>query len=301
MKIAFIGLGRMGSGMAHNLLLAGHEVSVFNRTAQKTNPLEAEGAHVAHSAADACREARVAITMLADDAAVEGVVFGHDGVAAGLKHGAVHMSSSTISTAMARKLVSEHEARNQRYISAPVFGRPESAEKKQLLVVAAGQEDVLKECGPLFEAIGRQTFVAGAEAWQANAVKLCGNFMIASMLETFSEAYATLRKSKVDHHRFLEIINELFNSPVYKNYGQIVADEKFDPPGFELKLGLKDVRQVIEAAQDADVAMPFASVVRDHLVSALAHGQEKLDWSSVALVLARAAGLDRQEPKSAHA
>jgi 3-hydroxyisobutyrate dehydrogenase-like beta-hydroxyacid dehydrogenase len=133
--------------------------------------------------------------------------------------------------------------------------------------------------------------VAGAEPWQANAVKLCGNFMIASMLESFGEAFATLRKANVDPHLFLEVMNALFGSPVYANYGGIVADERFEPVGFALKLGLKDMRLLLDTAQECASPMPFASVMRDQLLAALAHGQGDMDWSSFTKVAARNAGL----------
>ncbi len=220
MKIGFVGLGRMGSGMARNLLRAGHKLSVYNRTREKAETLAREGARVAESPADLCRDAEAVFTMLSDDHAVAEVVFGDHGIASGLERGAAHISSSTISTAFARKLAEEHSQRNQAFVTAAVFGRPEAAESKKLIVVAAGENSVLERCAPLFEAVGRRTFKAGSEPWQANAVKLCGNFMIASMLETFSEAFATMRKSEIDHHLFLEVMNELFASPVYKNYGQ---------------------------------------------------------------------------------
>ncbi len=275
----------MGSGMARNLLRAGHELTVYNRTRDKTEVLAGEGAHVADSPREACRDAEAAITMLADDGAVEEVVFGANGIA-GTLHG-VHVSSSTISTAMARRLSSAgHD-----YVSAPVFGRPEAAEAKKLVVVAAGSHEVVERCRPLFDAMGRVTFVAGSEPWQANAVKLCGNFMIASMLEAFSEAYATLRKAGVDPHLFLETMNALFGSPVYANYGRIIADEQFEPAEFRVKLGYKDMRLVLATAQECSSPMPLASLVRDHLLSALAKGQGDMDWSSIARVVAGNAGL----------
>jgi 3-hydroxyisobutyrate dehydrogenase-like beta-hydroxyacid dehydrogenase len=291
MRIAFIGLGNMGSPMARNLLRAGHDVAVYNRTAAKAQPLVAEGATLAASPADACRGRDAVLTMLADDAAVEAAVFGENGAASTLAAGAVHISHSTISTAMARRLTHEHQARKQGYLSAPVFGRPEAAESKKLLVVAAGPAELIERCRTLFDAIGRQTFVAGGEPWQANAVKVCGNFMLASMLESFSEAFATLRKSKVDPHLFLEVMNALFASPVYALYGGLIANQKFEPAGFALKLGLKDVRLTLETAQECASPMPIASLVRDQLLSALANGQGDLDWSSVAQVSARGAGL----------
>jgi 3-hydroxyisobutyrate dehydrogenase-like beta-hydroxyacid dehydrogenase len=291
MNIAFIGLGKMGSGMARNLLRAGHSVTVYNRTREKGEALVADGARVAGSPAEACKGAEAAVTMLSDDHAVMEVVEGNDGIAAALAQGAVHISSSTISTGFSRRLASKHGGLRQGYVSAPVFGRPEAAAEKKLLVVTGGAADQVERCRPVFDAIGRATFAAGAEPWQANAVKLCGNFMIASMLETFSEAFATLRKAGVDRHMFLEVMNSLFGSPVYANYGKIVADERFEPAGFALRLGLKDIRLVLETAQECESPMPIASLVRDHLVEALAHGQADQDWSSIAKVSARAAGL----------
>ncbi len=291
MKIGFIGVGKMGAGMARNLLRAGHDLTAYNRSRNKAEALASEGARIAESPADASKDAEAVFTMLSDDKAVGDVVFGEKGIAVGLKKGATHISSSTISVAFARRLEEEHRKNGQRYVTGVVFGRPEAAEKKQLIVVAAGENAALEPLKPLFEAIGRRYFIAGDEPWQANAIKLCGNFMIASMLESFGEGFATMRKAQIDPHLFLDVMNELFGSPVYKNYGQLMADQKYEPAGFELKLGLKDVRQAIEAAQDLGVPMPFASVIRDHFVSAIANGQEKLDWSSIAKVSARNAGL----------
>jgi len=276
----------MGSAMARNLVRAGHDVTAWNRTRAKAEAIE--GARVADSAADACRDAEAVLTMLSDDAAVEEVA---GAIAEALPARAIHCSCSTISTAMARRLAALHGERGQGYLSTPVFGRPEAAEAKKLIVVAAGEPDAIERCRPLFDAIGRQTFVAGSEPWQANAVKLCGNFMIASMLETFGEAFATLRKAGVDPHLFLDTMNALFGSPVYANYGRIVAGGRFEPAGFALRLGLKDARLVLQAAEECASPMPIASLVRDRLLSAMANGQAEMDWSSIALVSARAAGL----------
>ena len=229
--------------------------------------------------------------MLADDDAVEQTVFSGGGLASVLKPGAIHIGSSTISTKLARRLAIEHDKRGQSYVSAPVFGRPDAAETKKLLVVTAGPSEIVHRCRAVFEAIGRQTFVAGTEPWQANAAKLCGNFMIASMIESFGEAFATLRKANVDPHLFLEVMNALFASPVYANYGRIIADEKFEPAGFALKLGLKDVRLVLATAQECLAPMPVASLIRDHFLSAMALGESESDWSSLARVAARNAGL----------
>lgn len=291
MKIAFIGLGNMGSGMARNLLRAGHELTVYNRTREKAEALASDGAHVASSPAEACRAADAAITMLADDHAVEDVVWGDHGIAAGLPEGAIHISSSTISTALSRRLEAEHRSRRQGFVSAPVFGRPEAAAEKKLLVVAAGDPGQVERCRPVFDAVGRASFVAGKEPWQANAVKLCGNFMIVSMIEAFSEAFATLRKAGVERQLFLDVMNALFGSPVYANYGRIIAEERFEPAGFALRLGLKDIRLALETAQECASPMPAAAVIRQQFLEALAHGQADQDWSSLAKVSARAAGL----------
>jgi 3-hydroxyisobutyrate dehydrogenase-like beta-hydroxyacid dehydrogenase len=295
-KIGFVGVGKMGSGMARNLLRAGHEVTVYNRTRDKAETLSGDGARIANSPADAARDAEAVFTILSDDLAVSEVVFGANGIAGALRKGAAHISSSTISVALSRRLDEEHKKRSQAFVVATVFGRPEAAEKKQLIVVTAGNRDVTERLRPLLDAIGRKTFVAGDEPWQANAIKVCGNFMIASMVEAFAEAFAVMRKAEIDPHAFLDVMAELFGSPVYKNYGQIIADERFEPAGFALRLGLKDVKLAIEAAEDFDAPMPFANVIRDHFISAMAHGQQELDWSSIARVLARNAGIP--EPKS---
>jgi 3-hydroxyisobutyrate dehydrogenase-like beta-hydroxyacid dehydrogenase len=291
MKIAFIGLGRMGMGMARNLIRAGHTVSACNRTHEKAKALAKHGAHAASSPGEAAGDAEVVMTMVADDQALEEIVFGIDGIASTLKKNCIHVSHSTISTALARRLTSEHARRGQGFLSVPVFGRPEMAESKNLIVAAAGPAELIDRCRPLFDAIGRQTFVVGAEPWQANVAKVCGNFMVISMIEAFGEAYATLRKAGVAPHVFLEIMNTLIGSPIIANYGRIIAEGEFEPAGFALKLGLKDVRLVLAAAEECAAPMPLASLLHDHLLSALAQGQGEMDWSSMTQVVARNAGL----------
>jgi len=291
MNLAFIGLGKMGTGIARNLLRAGHSLTVYNRSREKAQALAGEGARVATSPADACRDAEAVMTMVSDDHALEEVVFGKDGIAAAMPQHCVHISQSTISTALARRLNAEHTQRKQGFLSAPVFGRPEAAEAKKLLVLAAGPSDLVERCRPLLDAIGRQTFVVGSEPWQANIAKLCGNFMIASTIEAFGEASATLRKADVAPEIFLEMMTALFGSPVVTNYGRAIVEEKFEPAGFALRLGLKDVRLMLAASEECTAPMPLASVVRDQFISALARGQGEMDWSSVARVAARAAGL----------
>jgi len=291
MKITFIGLGRMGAGIAGNLLKTDHTLTVFNRTREKAGALARQGAKMADSIQEAVSDCDVVFTMLADDGAVADVVLSDAGIAAALPAGAIHVSHSTISVGMARRLAEEHAQRGQVFVSAPVFGRPDAAEAKRLLVVAAGEAAALERVRPLLDAIGRQTYIAGSEPWQANLIKLNGNFMIACVLETFGEAFATIRKAGMDHHLFHEIMSELFGSPIYKGYGSAVAGNKFEPAGFALRLGLKDIRLGLEAAGELEVPMPFASILRDHFLAALANGQENMDWSSVGKIAALQAGL----------
>ncbi|HEV8422500.1 MAG TPA: NAD(P)-dependent oxidoreductase [Chthoniobacterales bacterium] len=291
MKIAFIGLGKMGSGMARNLLRAGHQVAAYNRTRENAERLAAEGARVAASRADAVRDAEAVLTMLSDDHAVEEIVFGADGISSAMSENCIHVSHSTISTTLARRLTTEHARCRQGYLSAPVFGRPDAAAAAKLLVVAAGGAELIDKCRPLFDAMGRQTFVVGAEPWQANVAKVCGNFMVIAIIEALGESYATLRKAGVAPLDFLEIMHALFGSQVMTNYGRTIANDQFEPAGFALRLGLKDTRLVLQAADECSAPMPLASLVHDHLLAALAQGMEEMDWSAVARVLASNAGL----------
>ncbi len=292
MKIAFLGLGNMGIHMAQHLAKAGHDVTVWNRTAAKAKELEAQGAKAAASPAGAARGAEIAITMLADDHAVESTVFGREGLVDALPKGAVHILSSTISVALSQRLAKEHSERGQQYIAAPVFGRPEAAEAGKLFVVAAGKAEVIERCRPVLEAIGQRVFVMGEKPEMANVVKLSGNFMIASMVDALGQAIALNRKYGIDAHQYVDMLtNSLFAAPVYKTYGGIIADERYSPAGFKLRLGLKDAKLVLAAAEAVDTPMPMASVVRDHMLTAIARGMEDLDWSATAKLAAENAGL----------
>lgn len=294
MKIGFIGLGNMGTGMARNLLKGGHSVTVYNRTRSHAENLQQEGASVADTPADAAH-GEVVITMLADDHAVEQVSFGVDGSAgilSALSSHAIHISMSTISVELSNRLAQAHAANGAAYIAAPVFGRPAAAEAAQLAIIAAGPADAVQRCQPLFDVMGQKTFIVGEKPSSANLLKLIGNFMLASVIETLGEAFALGRKGGLDPALLLEVLTgTLFPAPVYKNYGGMVARQEFEPAGFKLPLGLKDVRLVMSAAESLNVPMPIASLVRDHFISALARGWEDKDWSAVSLVSAEAAGL----------
>ncbi len=290
MKIGFIGLGQMGSPIARNLMKAGHELTVYNRTRSKAESL---GARVANTPADAAREAEIVITMLADDDAVKEVVFGADGLANTLRPGSIHVSMSTISVALSQQLAAEHAEHKQGYVAAPVFGRPQAAEEAKLFVVVAGKPEAVKKCEPLFAVVGQRTFVMGDEAPKANVVKLSGNFLIASVIESLGEALSLVRKYDIDPEKYLEMLTStLFTAPVYKTYGDLIVNEKFEPAGFRLKLGLKDVRLAMAAAEAQAVPMPVASVIRDHALEGVANGMGDKDWSSLAQVVSKNAGLN---------
>jgi 3-hydroxyisobutyrate dehydrogenase-like beta-hydroxyacid dehydrogenase len=291
MEMGFIGLGAMGDPIARNLIKAGHALLVCNRTRSRAETLVGEGATVAETPAAASAPGVVA-TMLADDAALEGVVFGKHGVLAGLPRGGIHISHSTISTNLSRRLADAHRQREQMFVAAPVFGRPDAAHAARLVVVAAGPQEALERVHPALEAIGRKLIVIGSDPPAANLVKLAGNFLIASMLETLGEAFALLRKSGVDPVAFLEImVGSFFHSPVYENYGKLIAEQRYEPAGFKLRLGLKDIRLIMAAADEAAAPMPIASLIRDNLLSGVAQGLGDLDWSAVARVAALKSGL----------
>jgi len=297
MEVALIGLGKMGTGIAKSLLRAGHRVAVYNRTPSRAETLRADGAIVTASVSEACRSG-IVLTMVADDAALEGLVFGEGGILASLPRGAVHISLSTISVSLSDRLSSEHAKAGQGFLAAPVFGRPDAAEAGRLAVVVGGAETLVQKCKPLLEAMGAKLFVVGERPSMANVVKLSGNFLIASVLESLSEALAFARKSGVDAGALMEFLTAtLFNAPVYKTYGDLIVQGKHEPAGFALPLGLKDVRLVLQAAEAANVPMPIASVVRDRFITAMARGNQDKDWSVIGRVAAEDAGL----PQSARA
>ena len=290
MKVGFIGLGRMGAGMAARLLEAGHELTIYNRTRSREQPLLAKGARAAVDIADASR-ADAVFTMLADDIALENVVYGDGGMLAHLPSGAIHISASTISVALSDRLTADHAGLGQRFVAAPVFGRPEVAAAGRLFVVAAGASDAIERAGPLFEAVGQRTFVISEEPRAANLVKLSGNFLIASVIESLGEALALVSKGGVDKGQYLEILTStLFSAPVYKTYGDLIAREKFEPAGFAVALGHKDIRLVLAAGEELRVPLPLANLLRDRFLNLLAHGGETLDWSAVGALAARDAG-----------
>jgi len=292
MTTALLGIGQMGIGIARTLLSRGHALTVWNRTAARSLPLADEGARVAQTIPEAVAGADVVLSIVADDSAVTAVVEGREGLLASMGRQAIHVSLSTISVSLARKLRAAHLAVGHGYLSAPVFGRPAVAASGQLLVVAAGPDDQVLRARPVLEAIGRAVVVIGHSPEQANALKLAGNFLIASMIEALGEAIALARRHDIAPAAFLETVNGgLFKSPVYDTYGGLIVDERYSPAGFALPLGLKDIRLVLQAADAAGVPMPLASLVHDHLLAAIGRGKGDLDWSAMAQLIAEDAGL----------
>ena len=290
MKLGFIGLGKMGLAIAANLLEAGHELAVWNRTPGRAQPLVDAGAVSAESPREAA-EADIVLTMLADDEAVSAVTFGDDGILAA-RAKPLHVSMSTISTELAGQLTQAHAAVGGRYISAPVFGRPDAAAAAKLFIVAAGAPADIAACEPVFAAIGQRSFIVGDQPEQANIVQLCGNFMIMSAIESTAEAMTLAVRNGVERTALLEVLTgTLFDAPVYRNYGDILANERFRPAGFAAPLALKDMRLVGQAADASRVPMPVLGVVRDHLLSAIAREGEDIDWSGIGAVIAADAGL----------
>jgi 3-hydroxyisobutyrate dehydrogenase-like beta-hydroxyacid dehydrogenase len=292
MQIAFIGLGNMGAAIAANLVRARHDVAIWNRTAGKDRPLADAGATVAESPKAAAAGRDVVFTMLADDAALEAVLAGDNGLAAGLKPGALHVSMSTISVAAADRIAAAHRTRGHHFLCAPVFGRPQAAADAKLFVVAAGDSANLQTAKPLFDVISQRVFYIGESPSAASLVKLCGNFMILAAIEAMGEAMALAEKGGVARQQLLEVLTgTLFDAPVYRVYGPILAEGRFKPAGFAATLGLKDMRLAASSADTLRVPMPLLSLLRDHLLQTIAQEGDDVDWSAIALAIKKNAGL----------
>lgn len=291
-EVGFVGLGAMGLPMAANIAAAGIGLRVHNRTIAKAEPLVAKGAKRVANAGDAAVPGGIVVTMLADDAAVESVVTGDGGIAARLGAGGVHISMSTISPATSRRMAACHAEHGSIYVTAPVFGRPDNAAARQLVVCTSGPAAAKERVRPVFEAVGRAIFDYGEDAGAANVAKLTGNFLIAAALESMAEAFAMAERNGVDRVKVAEMLGKtLFACPVYQRYGEMVAAKRHTPTGFALALGLKDVELVLKTGGDARVPMPVAAVVRDRLIAGLAHGRAEMDWSALALGVLDDAGI----------
>jgi 3-hydroxyisobutyrate dehydrogenase-like beta-hydroxyacid dehydrogenase len=287
MDIGFIGLGAMGSAMAANLLRAGYRVRVWNRTPGAVEALARQGAEPAAEPALAFRG--TVFSMLADDTAVREVILA-PGVLEAAPPDTIHVNLATISVALADSLAAEHRRFGVGYVAAPVFGRPDVAAAGKLNIVAAGDDEILDRVQPLLDAIGQRTWRVGTEPRQANAVKIAGNFLIASVIESLAEAATVAEGYGVTPAAFMEVMtNTLFSAPVYKTYGALITERRYEPAAFRLVLGLKDVRLALDAAEAVRAPMPVAGIIRDHLLEAIAHGDGDRDWSAFAEVVRRRA------------
>jgi len=291
MNIGFIGLGKMGRVIAGRLIGAGHQVRVWNRSPKAVEELVAKGAEAAARPADVAR-ADFLVSILANDDAVRSV-FIDEGVLDAATPGLIHMNLATVSVALAEEFAAAHRKRNLGYIAAPVFGRPDAAAEGKLNIVVAGDPTAIERAQPILSVIGQKTWPIGDRAERANAVKIAGNFMIASAIETMGEAVALTRAHGINAADFLNILTStLFAAPSYKLYGGMIAAEKYQPAGFTASLGLKDIRLALAAADARNVPMPFASALRDNFMELIATGGGESDWATLAVLAAHRAGLD---------
>ncbi|MBG6285898.1 NAD(P)-dependent oxidoreductase [Pseudomonas nitroreducens] len=289
MKIGFLGLGGMGAAMAANLIKAGHQVVVWNRSPAAAEPLVALGAVAATTPVQAL-DVELVISMLADDNSTRTVLL-DSGALASAKAGLVHLSMATLSTALVTELVELHREQGVEFVAAPVFGRTDVAAAGKLNILVAGPETAIAKAQPVLDVLGQKTWPLGDDPLRAVAVKIAGNFMIASAIEAMGESTALVKTYGVAPGEFMEIMgNTLFNAPVYRNYGALIAEQRFDPAAFRLVLGLKDVGLALSAGQEQRVPLPFASVLRDNLLEAIAHGDGDLDWSALSQVALRKSG-----------
>ena len=289
--VGFVGLGNMGAPIARRLIDTGHAVRVYNRTAAKAAPLVEAGAKRAEAPGGVAAKGGVVLSIVSDDAALEEIALGPDGVLAALGPGGVHVSMSTVAVATARRMEALHAEAGATYLCAPVFGRPAAAAAGKLWVALSGQKAAKVRVAPLLGAFSQGVRDFGDAPGAANVVKLSGNFLIGAAIEAISEACALAEKNGVDRAAFVELLSgSLFDCPVYRIYGEGIARRQYEPPGFRLSLGLKDVNLVLAAAAAAEVPMPLASLVHDRLLASVAKGRSHLDWMAMDLSVSEDAG-----------
>ena len=290
MDVGFIGLGHMGTGMARSLMRAGHQLWVWNRSSAAVEELGAEGARAAVDPAEAF-QAEAVFTMLADDHAVRQTIL-ESGALQQARPGVVHIMSSSISVGFSQELEAAHAKAQVAYVAAPVLGRPDVAEAGELNVLVAGPPEAIERVRPLLDAVGKQIWPISAEPHLAHLAKLACNFSLAAAIETLAEAFALVRSYGLDAEILKDVLTgTLFAAPAYRTYGDLLVEQKFEPALFKLPLGFKDIRLAMEAGQATHAPLPFASIMRDNFLDAIAHGDGEKDWSAVSMVAARRAGL----------
>jgi 3-hydroxyisobutyrate dehydrogenase-like beta-hydroxyacid dehydrogenase len=287
--VGFIGLGNMGEPIAENLRRAGYALRVYNRTQSKAANLVEKGAIPAADPADVAQTGGIVFTMLADDRAVEEICFAEPSFVEALGNGGTHVSLSTISPATARRLAKHHEKYGVAYIASPVFGRPEAAAAAKLFVCVAGPAAGKKKVEPMLKAIGQGTFDFGEDPGAANVVKLCGNFLFAATVDALAEMLVLGEKNGISKKAMAEVVGKF--SPLHAGYANLIAEGRFEPAGFRLALGLKDINLILETASASVTPLPLASLLHDRWLASMAKGRGNLDWSAVALDVAENAGI----------
>ncbi|KHJ38813.1 2-hydroxy-3-oxopropionate reductase [Pedobacter glucosidilyticus] len=291
-KIAFLGLGNMGIPIAQNLINAGHEVSIYNRSAVKAQQLTGNYL-LANSPAEAVADKDFVFTMLADDDALNQICTGENGFILALKKGAIHISMSTIAPETSAILNDIHQKNGSIYLSSPVFGRPTAAAEAKLFICLSGQDEAKQLAKPLLEQVGQAVYDFGEDVKAANVLKLTGNFMIMASMETMAEAFTLAEKNGLDRKQVADFFgNTVFNAPIYKNYGTLIANNNYQPVGFKSTLGFKDARLASKMALDAEMPAPLLNLVYNRLLSAIAQGKGEQDWAeSIAKGVSNDAGI----------
>ncbi len=290
--IGLIGLGSMGLPMAENLLTSGYSLRVYNRTIAKAQSLIDRGAQGVSCPSETVESDGMAITMVANDAALEEITLGKAGLAEKLGAGGIHLSMSTVSPATAEKLAEIHRQRGAEYVACPVFGRPDAVAARKIWICLSGNAAAKERAKPILEALSQGLFDFGEAVGAANVVKLAGNFMIMSAIESMAEAFALAEKNGIDRTKIAELFGQtLFACPIYQNYGRMIASQTYEPAGFKLSLGLKDVTLALQTAQASQMPMPLASLLHDRLRASVAQGHGEMDWTALALKASEEAGL----------
>lgn len=294
MKVGFIGLGRMGQGMAGRIQSAGHEIRVHDPVPGQTTNLEDAGAVSADSPAAASEGQEVVISMLPSDAALSAVLEGESGLISSMEQSCIHMAMGTHGVRAINEAAAAHEAAGQQFIACPVLGRPDLAAQGLISLVPGGPAEPVEKVRPLFDVLGKQTFEVGESPQAAAAVKVTNNFVLGCAIETMGEAFALVEKLGVQPSLFLDVMTKgLFSAPAYEVYGKMIADEVWESHGATAVIGLKDADLALEAAETADMPLPSTHIWRDHLIRAIDRGEGALDWAVMAREQARASGLDK--------
>jgi 3-hydroxyisobutyrate dehydrogenase-like beta-hydroxyacid dehydrogenase len=293
MNVGFIGLGRMGQGMAGRILDAGHDLLILDQVPENMRQLQTTGAVIAGSIAELCQNRDVVISMLPHDGALDAVVNAAGGLVESMSVTTAHMAMGTHSVDQINAINQSHKNAGQTFIAAPVLGRPDLAATGQLSIVPAGPSDAVDKMQPLYDAMSKQTFRAGEQPQSSTAVKIANNFMLGSAIENMGEAFSLVRKLGVEPELFFDVMMKgLFGALAYKIYGPMIVEQKWDSHGATAVIGLKDADLVVAAAETADMSMPSVHIWREHLIKAIERGEGDLDWAVMAREQARASGLE---------